>query len=186
MKRPDAAGRLNRRLAFVAALALPVLLGGCFGSTSAESVTCPGGAAAAALDVAPQFGPGPGRTPNDIAAAARILAVKTTCEEEKGGVRVDVEVAFSIVRGSSRLRDAQFIYFVAVVDSQSNIWNEKRFVLPVHFVGAETFKATDDKITVHLPLQHASEGQDFGILAGFQLTADQIRFNNAQQAPPAQ
>ncbi|MDE2164958.1 MAG: hypothetical protein KGJ66_01295 [Alphaproteobacteria bacterium] len=186
MKRPDSVGRLNRRLALVAVMALPVLLGGCFGKTNAEGPTCPGGSAVPALDVAPQFGPGPGRTQNDVVAAARILAVKTKCSEEKSGVRVDVDVAFSVVRGSSRLQDAQFTYFVAVVDSRSNILNEQRFVLPVHFAGAETFKAMDDQITVHLPLQNVSEGQDFGIVGGFQLTQDQIRFNNAQQTPPAQ
>ena len=186
MKRPDLAGRLSRRLALVAALALPVLLGGCFGKTSAESATCPSGAAVPALDVAPQFGPGPGRTPNDVVAAARILAVKTNCGEEKGGIRVDVDIAFSVVRGSPQLQTTQFTYFVAVVDSQSNILNEKRFVLPVRFVGTESFKALDDKFTVHLPVAHPAEGNNYGVVTGFQLTPDQIQFNNAQQAPPAQ
>lgn len=186
MKRPDSARRLNRRLAVVAALALPVLLGGCFGKTSAETATCPGGSAVPALAVAPQFGPGPGRTPNDVVAAARILAVKTTCGEEKNGVRVDVDVAFSVVRGSPQLQNTQFTYFVAVVDGQSNIWNENRFVLPVHFAGNETFTALDDKLTIHLPLSSPALGSNYGVVAGFQLTPDQIRFNNAQQAPSAQ
>jgi hypothetical protein len=186
MKGLDSAGRWNRCLAFVVALALPMVLGGCFGKTSAETATCPSGSAVPALAVAPQFGPGPGRTPNDVVAAARILAVKTACDEESNGIRVNVDVAFSVVRGTPSLQTTQFTYFVAVVDSQSNILNEKRFDLPVHFIGNESFKAQDDKITVHLPLKRVSEGQDFGILAGFQLTPDQIRFNNAQQAPPAQ
>ncbi|MDE2230109.1 MAG: hypothetical protein KGL11_13860 [Alphaproteobacteria bacterium] len=186
MKRPDSAGRVNRVTAFVIAVALPVLLAGCFGKTSAEDVTCPSGGAVPGLAVAPQFGPRPGRTPNDVTAAARILAVKTTCSQEKTGIHVDVDVAFSAVRGSSQLRDAQFTYFVAVVDSASNILNEKRFVLPVHFAGAESFRALDDKITVHLPVQRVSQGSNYGVVAGFQLTQDQIRFNNAQQQQPAQ
>ncbi|HVA35842.1 MAG TPA: hypothetical protein VNG52_06360 [Stellaceae bacterium] len=186
MKRPDSAGRVNRQLTLVAALALPIMLAGCFGKTSGETATCPGGTATPGLDVAPQFGPGPGRTRNDVVAAARILAVKTNCSEESGGVRVDVDVAFSIVRGSPQLQNTQFNYFVAVVDSQSTIWNEARFVLPVHFAGGESFQATDDKITIHLPLKHPAEGSNYGVVAGFQLTPDQIRFNNAQQTPPAQ
>jgi len=186
MKRPDSAGQVNRRLAFVLALALPILLAGCFGKTSAETATCPSGAATPGLDVAPQFGPGPGRTRNDVVAAARILAVRTNCSEESGGIHVDVDVAFSVVRGSPQLRQTQFTYFVAVVDSASNIWNETRFVLPVNFAGAESFQAMDDKITIHLPVKHPAEGANYGVIAGFQLTPDQIRFNNAQQAPPAQ
>lgn len=186
MTRPDSAERLSRCLAVIAAMALPLFLGGCFGKTSAETATCPGGSAVPALAVAPEFGPGPGRTQNDVVAAARILAVKTTCDEEKGGVRVDVDVAFSVVRGSSRLQNTQFTYFVAVVDSQRNIWNEKRFDLPVHFAGNEMFTALDDKLTIHLPVANPSLGNSYGVVAGFQLTPDQIRFNNAQQAPSAQ
>lgn len=186
MKGPDSAGRLYRRLALVAATALPLVLGGCFGKTSAESTICPSGGAAPGLDVAPQFGPGPGRTPNDVTAAARILAVRTKCSEESGGIHVNVDVAFSVVRGSPQVQTTQFTYFVAVVDSQSNIWNEERFVLPVHFLGTESFKALDDNLVIRLPVQHPSEGGNYSVIAGFQLTPDQIRFNNSQQAPSTQ
>ena len=132
MKRPDPAGRLKRRLAMVAVMALPVLLAGCFGKTSAESLTCPSGAATPGLDV------------------------------------------------------AQFTYFVAVVDAASHILNEQRVGLAAHFVGSENFLATTENITVHLPVKRVAEGGNYGVVAGFQLTADQIQFNNAQQQPPAQ
>lgn len=185
MKRPDSAGRLKRRLAAVAAMALPLLLAGCFGATSAESLTCPSAAPTPGLDVAPLFS-GPGRTRDDVAAAARILAVKNTCREENGGVRVDVTIAFSIVRGSPQVQNSQFTYFVAVVDGASNILNKQRFGLAAHFAGNENFLATTENITVHLPVKRVSAGEDYGVVAGFQLTPDQIQFNNAQQQPPAQ
>ncbi len=162
---------------------LPLALAGCFGPTSAETLTCPSGTPAAGLEVAPQFGPGPGRAPSDVAAAARILAVRTSCSEEKGGIRVDVVVAFSAVRASPQVQNPQFTYFVAVVDAASNILNEQRFVLPVHFAGQESFIATNDNITVHLPVARVAAGSSYGIVAGFQLTPDQIRFNNEQQLP---
>lgn len=186
MKRPDSARRRRRGWTVMVALALPLLLAGCFGSTSADSLTCPGGVSAPGLDVAPQFGPGPGRTRDDVVAAARILAVRPSCSEEKGGIRVDVVVAFSVVRGSPQLQSTQFTYFVAVVDGASNILNEQRFVLPVHFPGEASFTATNDNITVHLPVKRVAAGANYGIVAGFQLTQDQIRFNNAQQQSPAQ
>jgi len=73
-----------------------------------------------------------------------------------------------------------------VVDGASNILNEQRFGLVAHFVGNETFVATTDNITVHLPVKRVAAGADYGIVAGFQLTPDQIQFNNAQQQPSTQ
>lgn len=186
MKRPEPAGWVYRRLAMVAVLALPVVLGGCFGKTSAENLTCPSSSAVQGLDVAPQFGPGPGRTRNDVTAAARILAVKASCSQDDKGIRADVVVAFSVVRGSPQVQNTQFTYFVAVVNSANAILNKQMFAVPVHFAGNETFLAMNDNITVHLPVKRPGAGADFGILAGFQLTPDQIQFNNAQQQPPAQ
>lgn len=185
MNRPESAARLKRRLALVAAMALPLLLAGCFGSTSAETLTCPSTAATPGLDVAPLFS-GPGRTRDDIATAARILTVKDSCSEEKGGIRADVIVTFSVVRGSPQVQNPQFTYFVAVVDGGSNILSEQRFGLVAHFAGNETFVATTDNITVHLPVKRVGAGADYGIVAGFQLTPDQIQFNNAQQQPSTQ
>ncbi len=185
MNRPESAERLKRRLALIAALALPVLLAGCFGPTSAETLTCPGTAATPGLDVAPLFS-GPGRTRDDVTAAARILAVKDACSEEKGGIRADVIVTFSIVRASPQVQNPQFTYFVAVVDSASNILNEQRFGLVAHFAGSESVVATNDNITVHLPVKRIGAGADYGIVAGFQLTPDQIQFNNAQQQSSTQ
>lgn len=185
MNRPELAERLKRQLVLVAAMILPVSLAGCFGSTSAETLTCPSTAATPGLDVAPLFS-GPGRTRDDVAAAARILAVKDTCSEEKGGIRADVVVTFTIVRGSPKVQNPQFTYFVAVVDSASNILNEQRFGFVAHFAGNESVVATNENITVHLPVKRIGAGADYGIVAGFQLTPDQIQFNNAQQQPSTQ
>jgi len=185
MKRSESAERLKRCLILVAAMALPVSLAGCFGKTSAETLTCPSAAVTPGLDVAPLFS-GPGRTRDDISTAARILAVKDSCSEEKGGIRVDVTLTFSIVRGSPQFQNQKFTYFVAVVDGGSNILNEQRFGLVAHFAGNESVIATTDNITVHLPVKRIGTGADYGIVAGFQLTADQIQFNNAQQQPSMQ
>ena len=186
MKRPESAERLKRRLAMVATMALPILLAGCFGKTSGETLTCPGTAATPGLDVAPLFS-GPGRTRDDVITAARILAVKDTCSEDKnGGIRADVIVTFTIVRASPKVQNPQFTYFVAVVDSASNILNEQRFGLVAHFAGNESVVATTENITVHLPVKRVGAGADYAVVAGFQLTPDQIQFNNAQQQPSTQ
>jgi len=185
MKRPESAERLKRRLALVATVALPALLAGCFGKTSAETLTCPSTATTPGLDVAPLFS-GPGRTRNDVITAARILAVKDTCSEEKGGIRAYATVTFTIVRASPKVQNPQFTYFVAVVDSTSNILNEQRFGVVAHFAGAESVITTTENITVHLPVKRVGAGADYGIVAGFQLTSDQIQFNNAQQQPSTQ
>lgn len=185
MKRPESAERLKRRLARVAAMALALLLAGCFGKTSAETLTCPSTAATPGLDVAPLFS-GPGRTRDDVATAARILAVKDACSEEKGGIRADVIVTFTIVRASPKAQNPQFTYFVAVVDAAGNILNEQRFGFVAHFAGNESVVATNENITVHLPVKRVGAGADYGIVAGFQLTPDQIQFNNAQQQPSTQ
>jgi hypothetical protein len=185
MNRPESAERLKRRLALVAAMALPVLLAGCFGKTSTDTLACPSTAATPGLDVAPLFS-GPGRTRDDVVTAARILAVKDSCSEEKDGIRADVIVTFSIVRGSPQVQNPQFTYFVAVVDSGSNILSEQRFGFVAHFAGNESVVAPTDNITVHLPVKRLGAGADYGIVAGFQLTPDQIQFNNAQTQPSTQ
>ncbi|MGO9787411.1 MAG: hypothetical protein ACLPL5_11485 [Stellaceae bacterium] len=171
-------GLVSRLSACMAALALAAMLAGCSGSS--EELTCPAAAPAPDLDAVAIFAPGAGTDNASIQAAGKIFDVSRQCEQEKGGILINSLITVNAIRLAPQVSRAEYVYFVAVVDSTRNILNEQRFTLDAQF-GNQDFRTYVEKISVHLPLQHVSAGDGYAIIVGFQLTPEQLEFNRAHK-----
>jgi hypothetical protein len=159
----------------MAAVALALTLAGC-GGKAEETLTCPATAVAPDLDAVAIFPSGTAADPNNLQAAGRIFSINAQCAREKGGILVNTTIVFNMARQASQVQRVEYVYFVAVIDSDRNILNEQRFTLTALF-GNSDLRQYNEKISVHLPLDHVSSGDGYTVVAGFQLTPEQLDFN---------
>jgi hypothetical protein len=173
-------GLISRLEGRIAVLALAAALAGCSGNK--EELTCPAGAVTPDLDAVAIFAPGATADNANIQAAGKIFAITRQCEREKSGILINAVITINAIRLAPQVQRAEFVYFVAVVDSARNILNEQRFTLGAQF-GSQDFHQYTEKISVHLPLEHVSSGDGYAVITGFQLSPEQLEFNRAHKQP---
>lgn len=177
--RPARRTSLRRGVWLAAIIAPAMLLAGCSGG--GPRLTCPTAVIAPDLETVALLRPG-GSAVRDIQAAAKINAVANKCESENGGIDVNTQVDFVILRSSIDVKRSDFPYFVAVVDAQRNILNEEVFRLAQEYVPRQTSRGITEQITEHLPVKDVSTGGSYFIVVGFKLTPEQLDFNRKQKA----
>jgi hypothetical protein len=173
-------GPISRFKGAMAVIVLAAALAGC--TASSEVLTCPAAAIAPDLDAVAIFAPGVSPTADNIQVAGKIFAINRQCESEKGGILIKTVINFNAVRLVPQVQRAEFVYFVAVVDTARNILNEQRFTFDAQF-GSQDFRQYSEQITVHLPIAHVSSGDGFAVITGFQLTPEQLEFSRAHKQP---
>jgi len=129
-----------------------------------------------------QFGDGPGRDLSDILYAARIEDVKSACGFDKSGVKVEMTVSIvgDRAQAGSKLKGSDVTYFVAITDVTHAIIAKKLFTSRLDFQDNKPARI-DDVLDQRIPLPILSSAKDHTIIVGFQLTPEQINFN---QKPP--
>jgi hypothetical protein len=171
-------GPAFRFLGSMAVLALALTLAGC-GGKAEEEMTCPATAVAPDLDAVAIFPPGSAPDPRNLQAAGKIFSINARCDREKGGILVNTAILFNMARQAPQVQRVEYVYFVAVIDSDRNILNEQRFTLTALF-GNSDLRQYSERISVHLPLDHVSSGEGYTVVAGFQLTPEQLDFNRSR------
>jgi hypothetical protein len=164
----------------VAALALVPLVA-CSGKKEARA--CPKIEVVGDLSRLVQFAEGPGRDLSDVAYAARIRDVKSGCLYDKKGVTVEMTVSIvgDRAKAGARLKSAEVTYFVAITDASHAIIQKRNFTSSLVF--AEGKPATvDDELREVIPLPALASAEDHTIIVGFQLTPEQIDFNQKRSA----
>ncbi|MBV9521231.1 MAG: hypothetical protein JO010_00465 [Alphaproteobacteria bacterium] len=167
-----------------AALLLP--LAACSGKK--EGRACPRIEIVDDLSRLVKFADGPGREPADVLYAARIGDAKSQCTYDKAGVTVDMTVTIRGERGraGARLPGGDVTYFVAITDGKRNIVAKQDFTSRLAF-GDKGQAQLDDELQQRIPLKPIGaslnplpSAADHTIILGFQLTPDQIDFNEKQ------
>ena len=178
----------GRRLAAARGLAATILLCGlaaCNLFPDKRDKTCPKVEVIDDLSKLVQFADGPGRDLTDMLYAARIEDVKTACAFDKSGVKVDMTVSIVGDRAQAgaklRLKGADVTYFVAISDATQAIITKKLFTSRLDFQDNKPARI-DDVLDQRIPLPILSSAKDHTIIVGFQLTPEQINFN--QKAAP--
>ncbi len=138
-----------------------------------------------------KFLPGPGRDIIDIVYQVEISDILRSCEydiddDTKAGT-IEVELTFVIAaeRGAAdRRRLAAFQYFVAVTDRNKTVLNKNAFDASVTFPGNRgRLTWTDDrKVSLNIPVKAGQSGSDFEIIAGFQMSREEMEFNRRRRA----
>ncbi len=170
-----------------AALALAMPLAAC--SSKKEARGCPRVEIVDDLSRLIKFADGPGRDPSDVLYAARISDAKSQCEYDKAGVVVDMTVSIQGERGraGAKLQGGDVTYFVAITDGKRNIVAKRNFTSRLAFSDKGQAQL-DDELEQRIPLKPIGSpldplpsAEDHTIILGFQLTPEEIDFNEKQR-----
>ncbi len=168
-----------------AGLALTLFVAAC--GTGNEEVRCPRIAIIPELKAVAKFAPGETPDPQSISYGGRLTTAYVKCEfdKKKGGLSVFTTLGVVAVRSKPDVRKGQVTYFVAVVDRRNNILNERDFVIDLAFPASQGRLDITEEHDEFIPLPKSGTGADFGILFGFRLTPEELKFvrDHEQQAP---
>ncbi len=114
-------------------------------------------------------------SPQNLVAAATMRGASGKCKYKDGGMEVDLSLDMTAMRGA-RLGGNSFSapFFVAVVDGQSKVVSKE--TMTIEFILSERDKPSErtEKFKVFVPLSSPSDGEDYRVLAGFQMTRAQV------------
>jgi hypothetical protein len=187
-----ASSAVSRR--FIAtALAAAVLLAvaGC-GSTadSKRPLPCPRVSVLDDAAALTRFAAGAGQDLVDVDYQVEVSDVLAGCkyvrsEGDKQVIVVAMAPVMVAIRGpANHDREAQFDYFVSVVDSERDVLNKQIFGVTVKFPGNLTrvsLTDNDPPVTVDIPLAAGRDATDYQIFVGFQLTPDELEYNRRRR-----
>jgi len=168
----------------VTRLCLPVLLlplFGCGPERNAFAPICPNVRLIPALaDITRYAGSGPAHDVTDMVVQARVIAVHGSCSagDNKSVLPAKVQVSISIQRGPAMHgREADVPVFLAVTEGDTV---RDKQVFPVHVVfppNVDRLTMSSPDIDMGLPVTKTKTGASYGIVAGFQLSPDELAAN---------
>jgi hypothetical protein len=175
------------------ALAATVLLAvaGC-GSTadSKRPLPCPRVSVLDDAAALTRFAAGAGQDLVDVDYQVEVSDILAGCkyvqsEGDKQVIVVAMAPVMVAIRGpANHDREAQFDYFVSVVDSERDVLNKQIFGVTVKFPGNLTrvsLTDNDPPVTVDIPLAAGRDATDYQIFVGFQLTPDELEYNRRRR-----
>lgn len=170
---------LLRRLA---AIALATLAAGCgLFSRSEKEPACPTAQIVAETASVTKFAEGVSRDPSAIAFEGRLEGIEAKCRYDKTGVTVDLKLQVNASRGpSDRSRRVDLDYFVAVMDPEGNIRAKEQFAAPFQFADERGRLTRIEELQQRIPLADRTRGAGYQILAGFQLSPDELTYNRSR------
>jgi hypothetical protein len=155
-----------------------VALSGCFGA-SGPPKPCP---RVGVLDEAQRlvrFAPGAGRDLTDVRFEAEIGVQRGECNYTKKDSLLEVDIAVEIraVRAPNAGRRGDFEYFVAVADRGQRILDRQTFTLQIPFEADRRSAGALEELSQSIPLRPNQLGNEFEIIVGFVLSADEVAYN---------
>ncbi|HEY4174316.1 MAG TPA: hypothetical protein VGM42_14900 [Rhodopila sp.] len=175
---------MSSRLRFAVRLCVPVLLLPLFGCGPARNEfapLCPSVQLIPALaDVTRYAGPGPTHDVTELIVQGRVTAVNGSCSagDDASTLPAKVTVTISIRRGPAmKGRDVDVPVFLAVTEGDT-VRDKQVFPLHVTFPqNVEQLTFTSPPIELDLPVSKNVSGPSYAIIAGFQLSADELAAN---------
>ena len=171
-------------------LSLIVLLSGCDlymgGITNTDVKTdCPPVSILSKAASITRYAEGARRTILDVSFSGEITGIKGKCSYEfnsntgEGTVEISVLTKFKMKRGAaSRSQQANFKYFVSVVNDDGYILEKQIFSYSVVYNKNRTWaKSEDSPVELSIPLKAGKTGQSFRVYVGFQLSQEELEFN---------
>jgi len=173
---------MRQRLLCATALGILTLLAGCGSRDKDKAPDCPSALIAPNLDSYTVARPD-ATNPQDIQFGVKLASAAASCHPEKGGVRVDTDISFIVIRTDPQLRNGDFTYFVAISDRAQNIVAKENFALRAAFAPKQDRMRVTDTITEHLPLKDPASAGSYVVLVGLQLSQQQLDSNRQRNAP---
>ena len=172
---------MSSRQGFCVAVLLLLPLFGCAPERNAFAPLCPTPRLIPALaDVTRYGGHGPTHDVTDLILQARVVAVNGSCQagDDKSRLPAKVQVSISLQRGPAMQgRDAEVPVFIAVTEGET-VRDKKVFPLHLTFPpNVDRLTITSPDIDMDLPVSPEKSGAAYSIIAGFQLTPDELAAN---------
>jgi hypothetical protein len=175
-----------RRLALLAPL-LAVAIPGCgkgdmFGpGRNAFAPQCPAPRLIPSLaDLTRYAGAGPGHDFSDLVIQGRVIAVNGSCSASDNPdiLPAVVRISIALQRGPAmKGRDADIPVFLAVTQGD-DVRDKQIFSVHVSFPpNVDRLTMSSPDITLNLPVTKDMSGASYGLIAGFQLTPDELSAN---------
>ena len=173
---------MRQRLLRATALGVLALGAACSSRDKDKVPDCPSALIAPNLDSYTLARPN-ATNPQDIQFGVKLASASASCHPEKGGVRVDTEISFVVIRTDPEFRAGDFTYFVAISDRAQNIVAKENFALRAAFAPKKDRMRVTDTITEHLPLKDPASAGSYVVLVGLQLSQQQLDSNRQRNAP---
>ncbi len=143
---------------------------------------CPSAVIVADLASVTRFRDGPGRDLLDVRSQGEIFDVLVQCSYNRSGATVDLQVAIRAARGPADAeRRAEFAYFVAVESPSGAIVAKEQFVATYEFRDNRTTVGSVEELEPVIPGATRQTGAKYRLLIGFQLTPEEIAWNQRQR-----
>lgn len=125
-----------------------------------------------------QFRPGAGRDLSDIVSHGTLSNVTGTCIYDSTGAHVDLYLTVGGERGPAMQgSQADYQYFVAVASPDRTILAKQVFDTAVTFNGGAARAGSRENVVETIPLPTDRDAGGYSVLVGFQLTQDQLSYN---------
>jgi len=169
--------RWRAALVFAVALALS----GCGwigGGGNRQKMVCPGSFIAPDADKVAVTRPGATATNmKDVLYAVRIDSIDSKCERADKGLSVRTSLQFTLAANDPGVRTGSFDYFVSIVDAHQNILTKKTYSVPFEFDPRRRQITTPETLIETLPLLNPGSGGNYAVVAGLEMTKEQLDFN---------
>lgn len=166
-------------------LCLPLMLlplFGCGPERNAFAPQCPSARLIPQLaDLSRYAGPGPTHDVTDLIVQARLMSVQGSCVngDDKSMLPAKVVVAISVQRGPSMSgREADVPVFLAITEGETVLAKQ---IFPVHVVfppNVDRLTMSSPEIDMDLPVSRSKTAAAYTVIAGFQLTPDELAANH--------
>jgi hypothetical protein len=164
-----------------ALLCLTTLLFGCGPGRNTFAPPCPTARLIPALaDITRFAGPGPTHDVTDLILQARVIAVNGSCEagDNPAVLPAKVKVSVTVQRGPAMQgREADVPIFLAVTEGET-VRDKRVFAVHLAFPpNVDRLTITSPDIDLDLPVSSTTTGASYGVIAGFQLTPEELAAN---------
>jgi len=162
------------------ALLVVAIAGGCTSraENQRQQAFCPKGFTVGDAASMTRFKPGPGRDPTDVQFGAEVVKIESTCSFDKNGVEIETKVTIGVLEGPAAVnRQANFGYFVAILDGNRKVVARQEFTADFKFEGNRNRLASVDELTERLPGLTSKDTPNYQIVVGLLVSPDELNYN---------
>lgn len=119
-----------------------------------------------------------------IASEAAIREVKNICRTENGMLLMQIDLVFDARTGpKARIQPTDkpsfaYPYFIAVTDQTGTVLAKEVFAASIAFGADQNQAAQGETVFQTMPFPDSGRGQSYNVVVGFQLTPEQLSYNN--------
>ncbi|MDJ0608732.1 MAG: hypothetical protein QNJ67_07120 [Kiloniellales bacterium] len=129
---------------------------------------------------------GQGRDLTNVLFEAELIDVLVLCsidqDDESAEVELEVVVTIRAIRGlADQSREANFNYFVAVIDPKRNVMAREAFDMTVPFEGSQSRLRVEDRLETEFTIPSAEVSRDYKVYVGLELTPEEVELNRSRR-----